>query len=132
MKDTNQLELFEFNYKNYKGDKQICKICKVKKPIEHFNKMGVTALDRRCSSCNKKQAKWIKEQRVLFKHLDAGYCHCCNKQSNRGLHFDHDHNTLEFRGFLCINCNQGIGKLGDNIEGLKQAITYLNTHKENL
>lgn len=41
------------------------------------------------------------------------------------LHLDHDHETGEFRGWLCQKCNMGIGQLGDNIEGLQQAIDYL-------
>ena len=41
------------------------------------------------------------------------------------LHNDHDHVTGKFRGWLCVDCNTGIGKLGDTIEGLEAAIKYL-------
>lgn len=41
--------------------------------------------------------------------------------------FDHDPETHTFRGWLCQNCNTGIGKLGDNLEGLLEAVRYLST-----
>ena len=41
--------------------------------------------------------------------------------------FDHDPDTNKFRGWLCQNCNTGIGKLGDNLEGLLEAVRYLST-----
>jgi hypothetical protein len=53
------------------------------------------------------------------------HCECCGGNTARGLHLDHTHGTELFRGWLCSNCNTGIGKLGDNVEGLKRAITYL-------
>lgn len=42
---------------------------------------------------------------------------------------DHDHTTGKFRGWLCMQCNTGLGKLGDTIEGLCFAITYLRRAK---
>jgi hypothetical protein len=42
-----------------------------------------------------------------------------------GLHLDHDHETGEFRGWLCWHCNTGIGKLGDTPDGLRNALDYL-------
>tara|TARA_R100000742_G_C4257386_1_gene75248 strand:+ start:391 stop:546 length:156 start_codon:yes stop_codon:yes gene_type:complete len=32
---------------------------------------------------------------------------------------------MAYRGWLCSNCNTGIGKLGDNIEGVQKAVDYL-------
>lgn len=54
-------------------------------------------------------------------------CECCGGEPNGqgALHLDHDHVLGNFRGWLCSNCNTGIGKLGDNIEGLRKAIAYL-------
>lgn len=114
------------------SDTAICKICGEEKHIDCFSKMGVNQIDKRCQNCNKERAQWIKEQRKLFGHLDTGFCDCCGEKSNRSLHLDHNHNPLKFRGFLCINCNQGIGKLGDNIKGLNRAIKYLQTEFKGL
>jgi len=38
---------------------------------------------------------------------------------------DHDHLTGEFRGHICKNCNTGIGKLDDSVEGVMKALLYL-------
>jgi hypothetical protein len=37
---------------------------------------------------------------------------------------DHDHEDDTFRGWLCEPCNTGIGKLGDNIHGITNAMNY--------
>ena len=55
---------------------------------------------------------------------DDGCCECCH-QKCANLHGDHDKLTERFRGWICFHCNTGIGKLGDNIEGLRDAIAYL-------
>lgn len=53
-------------------------------------------------------------------------CDCCGgPPGKRALHVDHDHVTGVFRGWLCHNCNLGIGRLGDTIEALDRAIKYL-------
>ena len=38
---------------------------------------------------------------------------------------DHCHDTGKVRGVLCHNCNRAVGLLKDNIEVLKNAISYL-------
>jgi hypothetical protein len=60
------------------------------------------------------------------KHLkDKGdCCEACGVDTD-ALYLDHDHNTNRFRGWLCGRCNTGIGKLGDNIEGVRKALEYL-------
>lgn len=52
-------------------------------------------------------------------------CECCGRTQERHLELDHCHETGKFRGWLCIQCNTGIGKLGDNVEALERAIAYL-------
>ena len=54
------------------------------------------------------------------------------KRTDKKLVFDHDHLTLEHRGWLCDNCNRSMGMLGDTIESLEHAIRYLKgEHKCN-
>ena len=43
------------------------------------------------------------------------------------MQFDHDHTTDTFRGWLCKQCNVGIGQLGDDLEGVMRAVKYLST-----
>lgn len=60
-------------------------------------------------------------------------CECCGRHfsstDKRGyrLSLDHDHTTGKFRGWLCGDCNRGIGLLGDNLEGVRRALAYLET-----
>lgn len=54
-------------------------------------------------------------------------CECCGDlPGKKALSADHDHVTGLFRGWLCLNCNIGIGKLGDCKAGLALATSYLN------
>jgi len=58
----------------------------------------------------------------------GGACKICRKQipiDDRNTHVDHDHATGRVRGLLCSSCNTGLGKLGDNEQGLLRAIAYL-------
>jgi hypothetical protein len=60
----------------------------------------------------------------------GGVCAICEGEDSHNAHggrfsMDHDHDTGKFRGLLCALCNTGLGKLGDNREGLLKALKYL-------
>jgi len=76
-----------------------------------------------CGSCEKRLAKQLAKAKTNAPRKTEKCC-CCFIKSEH-LILDHDHDTGKFRGWLCRNCNQGIGKLGDNIEGLTRAVKYL-------
>ncbi|MGW5850727.1 endonuclease VII domain-containing protein [Streptomyces sp. NPDC055254] len=44
------------------------------------------------------------------------------------VHVDHCHATGRVRGVPCFNCNSAIGKLGDDPDTLRRAISYLEGH----
>ena len=46
------------------------------------------------------------------------------------LAVDHCHTTGKVRGLLCASCNTAIGLFKDNVDKLKNAISYLNNAKE--
>lgn len=55
-------------------------------------------------------------------------CEICGIPSTelkRGLCFDHNHETGEFRGWICMRCNTAIGLVGENKETLLSIIKYL-------
>ena len=56
------------------------------------------------------------------------HCQCCGVELDSKPNLDHDHETGEFRGWLCYKCNSGLGHFNDDIESLKKAIDYLSTH----
>ena len=56
---------------------------------------------------------------------------CGGPPVGRGtFHFDHDHVTGEFRGWLCHHCNLALGNVKDSIGRLQQLIAYLQTTTE--
>lgn len=54
----------------------------------------------------------------------CGRCAICGS-AGRELFIDHDHHTKRVRGLLCLHCNTGLGKLGDSIESIIAALSYL-------
>ena len=55
--------------------------------------------------------------------LSSSCCEICS--STEELCYDHCHETMKFRGVLCRGCNRSLGQLGDNLEGLKKVVEYL-------
>lgn len=51
-------------------------------------------------------------------------CQICGRTTGR-FHIDHNHKTGKVRGKLCLNCNNGIGRLHDDPLLLAKAIRYL-------
>ena len=76
----------------------------------------------------------LKDYDNLLKEQNYCCALCKRHQSEfiRELNVDHDHTTGAIRGLLCNSCNTGLGKLGDNIEGLQRAIEYLKKAEEKL
>lgn len=57
----------------------------------------------------------------------GGVCAICGAKDSgkRSLHVDHCHETGEFRGFLCSECNTGLGKFKEDVALMIRAIDYL-------
>lgn len=122
---------------------KVCVYCEKEKSIYEFPKHSHHSdkLDTRCRSCIKERSEIVKDLKKVSPP-EPDVCDCCGKKPNkgedmdpsrrkRGLSLDHDPITNIFRGWLCDSCNTGIGKLGDNVEGLERAIQYLSRCKEN-
>jgi hypothetical protein len=107
-----------------------CKVCKLVKNVDQYYSAAANKdnLDRRCKTCFKKDSKLRQRLRKEYQHLRNETCDCCSKPHTKSLVVDHDHNTLEFRGWLCEDCNLGLGNLGDDLAGLTNALTYLKRH----
>ena len=54
-------------------------------------------------------------------------CAICNreKHTHKNWHVDHGHITNIVRGILCSQCNTALGLIGDDVNNLRSAITYL-------
>lgn len=113
---------------------KVCIKCKFEKDTSQFRicKMykntEIKYLRNDCISCEKIAAKQLNHARKNAPPKPI-YCQCCNEKTNQ-LVLDHDHESGEFRGWICRNCNHGIGKLGDTLEGLEKAVLYLKSYKK--
>lgn len=126
-----QGELFDTSYKKItKGTGKVCIYCKEEKTLESFQThLGYKdKLDIRCKKCIREQARvrQILKEKAPPK---SKKCDCCGLETEKMV-LDHCHETLNFRGWLCTNCNMGIGKLGDDINGVKKALYYLQKYEE--
>lgn len=111
-------------------DTQECRVCGKVKALSSFPKHShhKTGVDTRCRTCIRKQTRLREELKDKYWHLKKDVCDCCGKESNKTLVLDHDHNTLAFRGWICDPCNTGIGKLGDTLDGVQDALNYLKRY----
>ena len=137
------------------GSTKPCNICGEIKPLEEFSPDSQNRDRRRgiCKVCTNRRAKewqaahperksanyrkWMLRKRYgitpeQFDDLLAaqdGCCACCGTDTAGGqygtFHVDHDHTTGKIRGLLCYPCNTGIGKLGDTLEGVERAASYM-------
>jgi Recombination endonuclease VII len=56
------------------------------------------------------------------------HCEICGEAGGegwRGIHWDHDHKTGKFRGWICVRCNQTIGLCRDMPDLLRKLADYL-------
>jgi len=76
------------------------------------------------TASGRQQFKYTKDEYAGWLLDQDGRCLICLRD-DLTLVVDHDHETYEFRGLLCGNCNAGIGMLGDDPERLMRAASYL-------
>ena len=63
---------------------------------------------------------------VLATRPRPNACEVCGERPDgKGLHFDHDHVTGSFRGWLCHHCNVSIGMVNDDPVRLRALVKYL-------
>lgn len=119
-----------------------CKACLVEKSIFEFEKNQRTpkgAVNRRseCKDCRKGNRKPLSvAKRKSFETEnprppigDTFECPICEKMftvQKGSVNLDHDQETGEPRGYLCSQCNTGMGKLDDDISVLARAIGWIN------
>jgi hypothetical protein len=105
--------------------RKYCAYCGKRKNKKSFPKhiMYKDKLDTRCKNCIKKQNK-VRDKLHKEAPLKPEVCECCGKVPYKWV-LDHDHSNDKFRGWLCSRCNEGLGKLGDNLDGIIKATNYL-------
>tara|TARA_B100000809_G_C14852193_1_gene428735 strand:+ start:192 stop:587 length:396 start_codon:yes stop_codon:yes gene_type:complete len=107
-----------------------CSKCKKELPEDNFSIRGNEGFRRTdCKNCVQKRTKQANRLKKAYGKPSKDYiCPICNRQQHefsRAFSLDHDHETGEFRGWLCHNCNTGLGLFKDNLDTLQKAINYL-------
>jgi hypothetical protein len=80
----------------------------------------------------------LKIKELEWEHLNAllegqdnecAICGCeiefANGHGGRNAHLDHCHDRNVIRGWLCNNCNSGLGNFKDRPDLIRKALTYL-------
>lgn len=128
-----------------------CNGCSTVKPLEGNFWKGQSlciecAKNRQKNRWNSRSPKKRLEQHLKYKYsltiseltaaLDAqkGGCAICEEvlpdllvynNRRRGYAIDHNHETGEFRGILCLKCNSMLGMARDSSDLLERAAVYL-------
>ena len=106
-----------------------CSKCGAVKPISEFrhqNHTGKHGYTRNeCKECERAYNKQRQAARKTAPPKSA-VCDMPGCNNTKGLVMDHDHNTGEFRGWLCPKCNSGIGAFNDDISRMANTVIYLN------
>ena len=87
---------------------------------------GKLYLNSACRPCHNHRVTVVSKLKQKHAHPPDGTpCECCGRVSK--LFLDHAHGSDEFRGWICRECNSGIGLLGDSAVALRKALAYLET-----
>ena len=70
-----------------------------------------------------KHANVNKEQEQIAGRPRPHTCEICHNSGS--ICFDHNHETGQFRGWICTNCNIALGYIKDNVQTLQAMIVYL-------
>ena len=101
-----------------------CTKCNQWKPFTEFELQPSKQSYRKdCRVCHKEQNRAIRALKKTAPPKPE-VCDLCGKPGRFVL--DHDHTENKFRGWIHDSCNRGIGFLGDDPDGLIQALTYLS------
>lgn len=99
----------------------------------HFKKGHVPANKGKPHLSNEKNPAWKGGTSRVFILKNAprpkpDQCEVCGAfgtDFKKGLCYDHDHHTGQFRGWLCTRCNVAIGMVKDNTETLTALSDYI-------
>lgn len=71
---------------------------------------------------------WSERRRMTAPRPCPPVCEVCGRPpGQRRLHFDHDHTTGLFRGWLCSGCNIALGHVQDDPAILRALVLYLES-----
>lgn len=129
--------LSEFSKDNHKKSDHTsqCKVCK-NNYMKLFRKNNIELCKIYLKRSTLKRTFGLSLDDYNDMLINQNYrCAICNKKETRKINgkicklsVDHNHKTGKVRGLLCNDCNNGIGRLKENISILKTAIDYLRSY----
>lgn len=123
---------------------KVCTDCKVEKPLSSFgvNFAGTPreTFRNQCTRCKHiRQSKFTKLRYKCSQYgiTDLDYMkmefdqdkRCAICKQSKPLEIDHCHITGKVRGLLCRTCNAALGMVKDDIDILREAISYLEKNE---
>lgn len=96
----------------------------MKAKSERRKKLGRSEKRRRWTQWGIAENVW-REKVAPLADLGCAICGTKTERDGRSIALDHCHKRMLFRGFLCSNCNKGIGLFGDSPERMMAAAAYL-------
>lgn len=119
--DSDNLGKFTKDKQSKYGRRNLCITCAVKR-----NNLQPKQKDWKTDHQTKKRYGVDVD---TYKQRMASQTSCEICGSEKELCYDHDHETMEFRGVLCRGCNRSLGQLGDNLKSIMKVVNYLRgTH----
>ena len=118
-----------------------CNNCGIVQPKDNFQHIKTGEIKRMCKSCSSNHYHLLKRLKNIHPYPNEDYtCPICERDieeiASKGQKklqswvLDHCHGTELFRGWLCGNCNTGLGAFKDKINRVKRATEYLEKHEE--
>lgn len=121
-----ELKIVDEEFEDCDGDTKVCRICKIEKSVDNFF-LDRGKLYSKCKECFK---KYNQDLKVVHKNAPPKpeRCECCNKIPTKWA-CDHYPNSTIFRGWICWECNNAAGSVGDSYEGAVMLLNYLYQRK---
>ena len=121
---------------------KICKKCNEEVATDNFHKVyyrknGTVRYSNVCLRCANKSKNIRRKLREMYPYPSNKYvCPICLTRptqqqdiniisKHNSFCMDHDHETGEFRGWLCHLCNAALGWFEDDSNRLRRAVNYL-------
>lgn len=95
---------------------------------KNYNREYYEANPEKFAEYSRKQAaKVAAKKEVLAGRPKPETCDVCSLPGDAkvGIHWDHNHGTGKFRGWLCGSCNRALGLVKDSPELLRKLADYL-------
>ena len=108
---------------------KVCIKCNQEKPVRVFAHFLDRGGERVCQKCRSFLSKVAHNLRKINPHPGKDSpCPICLRSND--LVLDHDHETSEFRGYICSRCNTALGFFEDNYTFITRAVEYLKRYNE--